>query len=612
MIAPSWYSEPFPAGGGVSAEGVRNQLGRPHLSLFEVLAREAIQNSWDARLPNSTVDFRMDGRTCSDKDHRAIAKLFAPGLPQSLPLGASLRDRPLHLLVVSDAGTSGLGGPTRADIELPGSRERDFVAFVRNIGEPRDKEQGAGTFGFGKSIFYLVSRARTAIIYTRCKAGADYESRLIGCALGASFRRKQGTVFRPFTGRHWWGVQRNGVHEPLIGARADDVAKILGFEPLRKHETGTAIAIIDPAFTEPLQDMQALAWSIIWHAWPKAISGQMKFSLTWNGEGIELPDPRRTPPIDAFVRAYEQLTSAEPIECYKPQKRLGRLALHRQLVRTRQPEYPTSFEPPISSPVHHVALIRAPHLVVKYFAGDSLAGQAAEYAGIFEANPEIDDVFAASEPPTHDDWVAKQLEGPRKTFVSTTFIRLSERLRDYVRPITWAAWGHEAVPLGAASALFANLVATSPSTGAGAAGTDAHTTPADRGDADNDNSHSSKTRRAERRTRGSIEEVGEPSYSTFVGQPALLFGFRVRHAAERSCVRATASVAIDDNMQAEAETPSGCSRPRVLGWLGPGGEIQSVEALPTDGRIGQLWNVVVAPEPDTVTTVSLRLEAAQD
>ena len=43
------YSEPYSATGGLAAEGVINQLGRPDIEPLEVVVREAIQNCWDAK-----------------------------------------------------------------------------------------------------------------------------------------------------------------------------------------------------------------------------------------------------------------------------------------------------------------------------------------------------------------------------------------------------------------------------------------------------------------------------------------------------------------------------------------------------------------------------------
>ena len=60
------------------------------------------------------------------------------------------------MLFVTDRGTEGLGGPTRAD-EVHEGESHDYVSFVLNVGEPRDTKLGGGTYGFGKAVFFLAS-----------------------------------------------------------------------------------------------------------------------------------------------------------------------------------------------------------------------------------------------------------------------------------------------------------------------------------------------------------------------------------------------------------------------------------------------------------------------
>jgi hypothetical protein len=610
-----WYSEPFPPGGGLAARGILNQLGRPNMPWFEVLAREAIQNSWDARTGDSTVEFSIDGWTCTPDQQLAIRRLIEDGIPvNGLPLADSLLREPLNLLVVTDIGTTGLGGPTRADIEASTPEPRDFVAFVRNVGEPRDKKLGAGTFGFGKSIFYLVSRAKTAMVYTRCRIVSGYQSRFIGCSIGDGYRLSEGPAYRPYTGRHWWGVSMGGVQEPLLDVDADEAAMSFGIRPFTGEAMGTAVIVVDPALESGLDAMNHIACAIAWHAWPKIVSaGQsMKFSVTWQGETVAVPDPVQTPPLDAFVSAFRRLASAETLECPKPRKLLGRLALERQLVRVHQPAYPASFLPPIKSPVHHVALIRAPQLVVKYLAGEPLAGDIAEYAGVFMVDPGVDDAFAQSEPPTHDDWVAAQLSGDDKRYVSSALSRLRDRLRSFAEPVASEIVNAGGIPLGAASAEFASLVASAHAGG----GLSIEVGRANRGQGrpggrgEGERGTGPRITKRTESSAGSVDELGEPYFGQFLHERALLFPFRVVRAGAGTVTVAKTAVGVDEEHTAEKEPPEGSSRPRFLGWLGPSGEVTELERLPTEGRVGQTWHAAVKPVPDTVTVLGLSLEMA--
>lgn len=145
MTAPRWFSQPYPPDGASAAEGIRNQLGRPELDLLTILVRESAQNSWDARVMSSSdpVEYRIDMWTVSPAHASTWRELLGDGAPigvDTFPLRDTLRNGSIRLLSVSDRGTRGLGGPTRADNAV--GPDRDFVSFIRNIGEPRDTALG--------------------------------------------------------------------------------------------------------------------------------------------------------------------------------------------------------------------------------------------------------------------------------------------------------------------------------------------------------------------------------------------------------------------------------------------------------------------------------------
>ena len=50
--------------------------------------------------------------------------------------------------------------------------------------------------------------------------------------------------------------------------------------------------------------------------------------------------------------------------------------------------------------------MRQVRLVVRYLEGPRLPVDAIQYGGVFIADPGVDDVFKASEPPSHDEWRA--------------------------------------------------------------------------------------------------------------------------------------------------------------------------------------------------------------
>ncbi|MFD0637004.1 hypothetical protein ACFQ9X_40970 [Catenulispora yoronensis] len=464
----------LPAEGASAAEGIRNQLGRPELDLLTILVRESAQNSWDARVADSgtPVDYRIDLWTVGPAHLGNWRDLLLNGAPAGvhLPLRESLRGNVVRMLAVSDRGTNGLGGPTRADKVVDGAR--DFVSFVRNIGEPRDTIRGGGTYGFGKAIFYLLSAAGTVLLYTRCRTGSGgYETRLMACAMWRSYFSDDQGGERRFTGRHWWGDMSGEIVEPLVDAEADAVAHRLGLRKFAAGETGTTVVVIDPVLNRdevtltPTAAADYMAESIAWQLWPKMIVAAgddlpaIRFTVACDGVEREVPDPRGVRALRMFVDAYEQMSGPDGQElvCLKPSKPLGRLGL---VTRTMPPMEATlaSNMAGVGPMVHHVCLMRPAELVVTYWAGPKPPSEYQGYAGVFRSHDVMDDVYAKAEPPTHDAWNHQSLEYPESTYVRTTFRRIREAVDGLLGLRGTARSGAAKIALGAASSMFSGLV----------------------------------------------------------------------------------------------------------------------------------------------------------
>jgi hypothetical protein len=473
VSAPGWYSQPYPPLGASAAEGIRNQLGRPELDLMTILVRESAQNSWDA-LPEGTdspIDYRLDLWTVSPAHVAAWRDLLLNGAPANahLPLRDSLRRGAVQVIAVSDRGTTGLGGPTRAD--KASGTERDFVSFVRNIGEPRDSALGGGTYGFGKGIFYLLSRPGVILVHTRCRlTDGSYETRLMGCAMWKSYVAEEDGAERRYTGRHWWGDTSGEIVEPLIGEEAEATARRLGLKPIGAEETGTTIVVIDPLLQrddqtmEPAEAADYLADTLAWHLWPKMIESggegsAMRFAVSCDGVEHPVPDPSSTAGLKLFVAAYQDMIGAgsRSVDCYRPKRHLGRLGLVKRIMPPLEPT-PASSMVGIDRLLHHVCLMRPAELVVTYWPGVRPPSENLGYAGVFRGDAAMDEVYAQAEPPTHDAWNHHSLEYPDSTFVRTTFTRLSENVDGLLNLSGGAREGAAKVALGAASSMFSGLV----------------------------------------------------------------------------------------------------------------------------------------------------------
>ncbi|MFF4163465.1 hypothetical protein [Streptomyces sp. NPDC001741] len=653
MKTPSWFSQPYPPEGASAAEGIRNQLGRPELDLLTILVRESAQNSWDARLPASPtpVDYRIDMWTVGPAHTRAWRLLLLDGAPaagDSFPLNETLRRNSIRVLAVSDRGTRGLGGPTRADTF---DAERDFVSFIRNIGEPRDTALGGGTYGFGKGIFYLLSNAGTILVHSRCRTEeGGFETRLIGCTLWKSYVANEPDGMRRYTGRHWWGDTSGDVVEPLIDGDADAVVRSLGLHPFGAGETGTTIIVVDPILEDrtPVEAADYLAETITWHLWPKMIESaekcaDMRFAVTCDGVDRPVPDPRQTRPINMFVAAYEKMAgqNAAKLHCHRPKKYLGKLGLEKRIMPPFEPS-PASRMVGLENLVHHVCLMRPAELVVTYRPGPKPPSVNQGYAGVFRADETMDDVYAKAEPPTHDAWNPQSLERPDSTFVHTTFRRIGEELDGLLSLGGTARTGSSNVALGAASSLFSKLVGGTWGIGGATAyakvGSQATRRRSNPHGGDLGSPSASDTGRALPSTRGEpagelvgsgtdalsqpppddhlsapvrrrprVQYVGDPYYEDHGTSTLLVQEFRLP-VPGRQRVRADLAVSLPGSGGRETDPPIGAAGPELVGWGGNDTEIHRAQIFETEGG-EPLWRVLVLPAPDTVTEISIKVEA---
>ncbi|MET7603995.1 hypothetical protein ABZS96_15985 [Streptomyces avermitilis] len=662
MTEPRWFSQPYPPEGASAAEGIRNQLGRPELDLLTILVRESAQNSWDARLMPSAaqVDYRIDMWTVGPAHAGAWRELLLDGAPTSaetFPLRETLRHGPVRVLAVSDRGTRGLGGPTRADNAV--GPERDFVSFIRNIGEPRDTALGGGTYGFGKGIFYLLSKSGTVLVHSRCRtARGGYETRLVGCTLWKSYVASEPQGDRRYTGRHWWGNTSGDVVEPLVGQEAETTAQRLGLRSFGPEETGTTVVVIDPNLDElePSEAADYLAETITWHLWPKMISTcgkppAMRFSVTCDGVQHSVPEPRETRPLNMFVAAYETMTGPDgsDLHCMKPKRYLGRLGLVKRIMPPLEPTRASRMLD-IEDLVHHVCLMRPAELVVTYHPGPKPPSVNQGYAGVFRADEDMDETYAKAEPPTHDAWHPQSLDRPESTFVQTTFRRIAEAqerllsLGGVTRP------GASNVRLGAASSLFSGLVG-----GAwGIGGATAYSKPgstvtrASQGDeAEEGTPRSASGRPAPKaspsgtgrpasdgadgpdgfggdgqsfieaqssggampRRRPRVQYVGDPYYDDRGDASVLVQEFRLPVPGLQQ-VRIDLAVTLPGTGGRETDPPIGASMPVLIGWENGDGRLYASETYVIEGS-ESVWRALVRPAPDTMTEIGIKVEAVK-
>lgn len=462
----SLHSEPFSRDGNLAADGAQRLLGQPALSPLELVIRETIQNSWDASLgtegtPIYSIRIRRLDAMQMDAMHSFFSQL--PPLDADEPIAAQI-GRFLTsdglVMEICDQRTTGLDGPTSASRSLREGESANFVNFVRNIGSARDLALGGGTYGFGKSSLFRLSRCSTILIHTCTEEAGGTEDRLIGMAMGSAFDHNG----LRYTGRHWWGSPREeegGSVDPLIRDQAQDLATRLGFlQRGTDDQRGTSLMILDPDLDDPehgagpeamppaghLNRLKArIQDTILWHCWPKFTrlkdgSVPMECHLSILGDAFELPDPATIQPLWLLTQALAKARERQDtLFCLNPRKLVGFFgdcSASIDLLPDDRFRVHLGEGALIPARLHHVALLRPAELVVRYEQGSVNEAERLQWAGVFITdigeNAEVEKAFAMSEPPAHDDWQPKSahaLTRSQRTYVNVALRRIRERIR---------------------------------------------------------------------------------------------------------------------------------------------------------------------------------------
>ncbi|TIN80174.1 MAG: hypothetical protein E5Y09_04895 [Mesorhizobium sp.] len=436
------YSEPYSSTGNIG-ENFRRLLGAPTLDRLQTVIREAVQNIADAAKLGQGPELLIRLRTLSREQRDILEGVILRELPSEQSsrnlLEEAFSRRDLMVLEICDFGTTGLGGPTRADRIPIGTERTDFIDFLRNIGTPRDTEHGGGTYGFGKVALYRASRCSTILVDSLPPGGGAAGRRLMGCHVGNSFGVPENGMLRKFTGRHWWGIAdtEDGVADPVVGLQAAELAAALDFPDRGEGRTGTSIMILDfeTEGEEPRTAGSRIVESLLWNFWPRMMrdvpkSRRLVCRLEVEGAEVPVPAPEEFAPFELFCKAMRAARSqsgndVRPVNSRRPAKLLGTLAIEKGLRSPRRPlVLDGSTVPPV---IHHIALMRPVELVVKYLEGTPLPDERLEWAGVFLASgeDEVERAFAESEPPAHDDWIPDNLPGGHaKRYVTIALKRL--------------------------------------------------------------------------------------------------------------------------------------------------------------------------------------------
>ncbi len=595
MTGATWWSQPVAAEGSTASEGIRRQLGKPNLDPLTVLIRETAQNSCDAALPGDMrVDFAVRLNQLSGNRLQAWRDFLLPEPDGSgLGLNSALTSMP-RVLTIADRGTTGLGGPLRAD-EVPVGGERpDFVNFIRNVGERKMMRLGGGSYGFGKGILYNVSRCHVVVADSVCAYQGRLQRRLIGTALGDGYTH----AGRPYTGRHWLGPIEESFARPLIDDEAAEMSARLGLPRFEDGVTGTSVAIVDVDLGRPQgrdddrdadEAAQFIVSTMLWNLWPRMLSdhkNRLVCSMRRDGFVTEVPDPESCIELKPFIDAYRSTADGGeyevPLRRQQPQQ-IGRFAISRAMAPMRTDPL-LAAAAPFEGRAHHCARMRQADLIVDYVTGETPVDEAIQYGAVFRASREADGLFAEAEPPTHDDWVLTGLRGPARGVVQLagTFIR--DRLNSETQSPADAS-GASDTPLGFLASRLSGLMAGADGDSATASGPE------------NERNRPSRSANATPRfVEGPalVDEDGSAVVRAVVLMPTWV--------SDRSVV-VDPMIVLDSGMEAPDGSPGS---PMVLGWRGlETGQEVSGPRLIVDHSADRRWEVRVSPATDAVVRLKL-------
>ncbi|WP_344327628.1 hypothetical protein [Aeromicrobium halocynthiae] len=412
------------------------------------LARETIQNSWDAakahREKHPDVRFKMrfrfvevdgpDRQELIDAlDLDALAERRAafdkPPVQEGTILDAlEDDDRPLRLLFVEDYGTHGLHG--HPDL---GMKSHLFLALYY-IGGSNKTVGAGGSYGFGKSALERASRIHSVVAHSTFEPREDPHDDVTNRLVGFTWWPGHTEGDQSFEGRAQFGVSDGNGAQPVAAGDAIDVADRLGFSR-RNHadpdDLGTSFMVIDPAI-DPKELMEEVEkW---W--WPALHEHSFEVDIVDFDGSTLVPRPANNDFVAQFLPAYRiaigQDLAADSDKARRPSENwrvrgegsedLGDLGL---IVADR----PLREDGSDGEGEALIALMRSPRMVIRYL---KVGRNRVSLRGAFVASDASNELLRQTEPALHETWSTNfSADVPRAATQKAR--RILDRIRSSVR-----------------------------------------------------------------------------------------------------------------------------------------------------------------------------------
>ena len=416
-----------------------------------VLAREVIQNSWDAAgelraSATPTPQFEISFNFCSVVGQHKRELIGCLGLHELAKRVAAINDRrsiglrssdcldslnddsEFTYLVIEEEAASGMHGPWEGD------QSKLFRALLA-VGYTNEDGGTGGSYGYGKAGLIRGSAIRTVIAYT-CFRERDDDPDITRRLLGMTYWGPHHINNESFTGFARYGQGREGIL-PFENQDADITAADLDIKKRDSDQIkdlGTTMLLIEPT-VEP----EDLRKAIERYWWPALEDRALKFNAI-----IRKPDetelhlkPKRDKVLKTFIDSYEVATTQDnqsperrrhrlqSIDRFSRPGNLGLVADKEGWSYAEQTETDTEIE-------HRslIALVRKPRMVVEYLE----AGRTPPHVrGTFVADDSINEKLRATEPKGHDTWSTNLAEGDLNREASEIAQKITDRIKQAVR-----------------------------------------------------------------------------------------------------------------------------------------------------------------------------------
>lgn len=228
----------------LSGSGVLRAFQNEKMPNLDLLIREAIQNSMDAR--RSDKNFVKEEINVDQFDIKGLLTFF-PQIDKLLQIKARLGYN--KYISISDKNTVGLTGPIRIS-DIKETNWGRFLSLVQGIAKPQENQGAGGSWGYGKTVYYRIGIG-LVIFYSRIFENNEYKNRLMACLVenekSDESILKYTKQYNGKTGVAWWGANDNKDDDNVIPIEDEnEIQKILNCFNIKIYEgdeTGTSIII---------------------------------------------------------------------------------------------------------------------------------------------------------------------------------------------------------------------------------------------------------------------------------------------------------------------------------------------------------------------------------